>query len=161
MRLLRSRLRLVGSLLAVATVTVAVIAIASGGPSAKSAKAAPAVVACAAGTDVQTTNGPICGITVGTVNEWLGIPYAAPPVGALRWQPPQAPTPWTTTLQATAFGSACQSPSNAGERSLPVRERVEAGGLVDQPAGDGPHPRRRVLRRVGERRQHLAGYDRA
>ncbi len=145
MRLLRSRLRLVGSLLAVATVTVAVIAIASGGPSAKSAKAAPAVVACAAGTDVQTTNGPICGITVGTVNEWLGIPYAAPPVGALRWQPPQAPTPWTTTLQATAFGSTCLSPSNAGSSeaclfvnvwrpadsstNLPVMVHIHGGGF--------------------------------
>lgn len=64
-------------------------------------------VACAAGTTVATADGPVCGIVGGGVSQWLGIPYAAPPVGALRWQPPQAPAPWTTTLQATSFGSEC------------------------------------------------------
>ncbi len=153
MRVLRSRFGLVGSVFAVAVVTVGIIAIASAGPSAKSAKAAPAVVACAGGTDVQTTNGPICGITVGTVNEWLGIPYAAPPVGPLRWQPPQAPTPWTTTLQATSFGSSCLQqfgtfPASGSEdclfvnvwrpadssTNLPVMVHIHGGGFV---AGSG------------------------
>ena len=56
---------------------------------------------------MTTADGPVCGIVSGRVAEWLGIPYAAPPVGALRWQPPQPPAPWTTTLQATSFGSEC------------------------------------------------------
>jgi para-nitrobenzyl esterase len=72
-----------------------------------SARAGDPTVACAAGTTVTTTNGPVCGIVSGGVAQWLGIPYAAPPVGALRWQPPQPPAPWTTTLQATSFGSEC------------------------------------------------------
>jgi para-nitrobenzyl esterase len=146
MRLLRSRFGLLGSVLAVVALTVGIIAIASAGPSARSASAAATTVACAPGTDVQTTNGPVCGITTsGGVNEWLGIPYAAPPVGNLRWQPPQPPTTWTTTLQASAFGSACLSPSNAGSSenclfvnvwrpadsttNLPVMVHIHGGGF--------------------------------
>lgn len=52
------------------------------------------------------------GAVVGFVGEygshvWLGIPYAAPPVGALRWRAPLPPQPWTDTREALAFGSAC------------------------------------------------------
>ena len=57
---------------------------------------------CAPGTNVNIDSGPICGMTVNGTNEWFGIPYAAPPVGALRWQPPQPPAPWTTTLAGDA-----------------------------------------------------------
>jgi para-nitrobenzyl esterase len=38
---------------------------------------------------------------------WKGIPYAKPPVGALRWQPPQEPDAWTSARSATTFGNAC------------------------------------------------------
>jgi para-nitrobenzyl esterase len=72
-----------------------------------SARSAAPTVTCAAGTTVTTADGPVCGIVSSGVAEWLGIPYAAPPVGALRWQSPQPPAPWTTTLQATSFGSEC------------------------------------------------------
>jgi len=36
---------------------------------------------------------------------WLGIPYAAPPLGDLRWQAPRPPSPWLGTRQATRFAS--------------------------------------------------------
>lgn len=42
-----------------------------------------------------------------TVNKFLGIPYAAPPVGQLRFTPPQAPAPWTTPLVTRDFGNSC------------------------------------------------------
>ena len=38
---------------------------------------------------------------------WKGVPYAKPPVGALRWQPPAEPSAWTGERSATQFGSAC------------------------------------------------------
>ena len=38
---------------------------------------------------------------------WLGIPFAKPPVGPLRWRAPEAPEPWSGTREAIAFGSAC------------------------------------------------------
>jgi para-nitrobenzyl esterase len=38
---------------------------------------------------------------------WLGIPYAKPPVGNLRWQPPQAPDAWTGVRSAKGFADAC------------------------------------------------------
>ncbi|MGH7841250.1 MAG: carboxylesterase family protein, partial [Candidatus Binataceae bacterium] len=47
------------------------------------------------------------GIVVGGVAEYLGIPYAAAPVGSLRWQPPQLPAKFHDVLPAVQFGSAC------------------------------------------------------
>ena len=66
---------------------------------------------CAAGTLVQTASGPVCGVTGSGEKSYLDIPYAAPPVGKLRWQPPQPVHPWTATYQATQRGPGCISPS--------------------------------------------------
>jgi para-nitrobenzyl esterase len=66
--------------------------------------------ACSAGTVVKTKDGPVCGTTASGITSYLGIPYAAPPVGNLRWQPPQPVKPWTTTLAATQDGPGCLSP---------------------------------------------------
>ena len=41
------------------------------------------------------------------VREWLGVPFAAPPVGALRWQPPQPVPAWSGVRPATAFAAQC------------------------------------------------------
>jgi para-nitrobenzyl esterase len=72
--------------------------------------AAPAT----AGTSpiVSTASGAVQGTTAGGVDEYLGIPYAAPPVGSLRWEPPAPPASWSGTLQATSFGPHC--PQAAG-----------------------------------------------
>jgi len=42
-----------------------------------------------------------------TVVFFLGIPYAAPPVGTLRWRPPQPPTPWNGVRKANELSAAC------------------------------------------------------
>ena len=73
-----------------------------------------AAQACAAGTTVQTSTGPVCGIVVNGDLKWLGIPYAAPPVGTLRWQSPRLHASWTTTLPATSFGNECIQVSDNG-----------------------------------------------
>src|SRR4051794_25015784 len=57
---------------------------------------------------VKTDAGAVEGATSADgVRAFLGIPYAAPPVGALRWQAPQPVTPWTAVKQVTAFGARC------------------------------------------------------
>lgn len=47
----------------------------------------------------------------GHVRIFLGIPFAAPPVGPLRWKPPQPSAKWKGVKQATAFGPRCMQPT--------------------------------------------------
>ncbi|MGO9020553.1 MAG: carboxylesterase/lipase family protein [Syntrophobacteraceae bacterium] len=56
---------------------------------------------------VSTDKGLVAGLQTATMNEFLGIPYAAPPVGALRWQPPQPAAAWQGQLDATQFANHC------------------------------------------------------
>ena len=52
---------------------------------------------------------------------WLGLPFAKPPTGDLRWRAPQQPEPWTGTREALAAGSACpQFASPLGGVEAPV-----------------------------------------
>lgn len=55
-------------------------------------------------TVVETSSGKIRGTDLGPVIAWKGIPYASPPVGSRRFQPPQPPEPWPGIRDATAFG---------------------------------------------------------
>lgn len=59
---------------------------------------------------VVTADGVLQGRQVGTVDEFLGIPYAAPPVGGLRWRPPQPVVQWTGVRDAAQFASFCAQP---------------------------------------------------
>jgi para-nitrobenzyl esterase len=57
---------------------------------------------------ISTESGPIHGaLTPDGVRSFLGIPYAAPPVGDLRWRAPQPAAPWTAPRNTTAFGPHC------------------------------------------------------
>ena len=55
---------------------------------------------------VQTSLGPVESTDDGSACSFLGIPYAAPPIGANRWRPPQPATPWTAPRESVA-GSSC------------------------------------------------------
>ena len=58
----------------------------------------------------QLDSGPISGGLDGDVWTYLGIPYAAPPVGELRWKEPQPVEPWEDVLACDDFGPACPQP---------------------------------------------------
>lgn len=59
---------------------------------------------------VVTAQGPVQGSSDGAIAKFLGIPYAAPPVGNKRWQPPEEAAPWTAIRPSQAFGPACMQP---------------------------------------------------
>ncbi|KAI1373874.1 putative carboxylesterase [Hypoxylon crocopeplum] len=68
-----------------------------------------ATVSAATVASVKTTSGTVEGqVASGTtgVSEYLGIPYAQPPVGKLRWAPPE-PFSGSSVIKATAFGHTC------------------------------------------------------
>jgi para-nitrobenzyl esterase len=56
---------------------------------------------------VRIDDGLIRGADVAGVNTFLGLPYAAPPTGNLRWRPPQPAAAWTGVRDATQFGPSC------------------------------------------------------
>jgi para-nitrobenzyl esterase len=106
---------------------------------------------------VGLADGPIRGKAVGRTDEYLGIPYAAPPVGPLRWRPPQPPAHWHAIRSATAFGPHCPQPAGvfgrastsedclylnvfapAGHRGtgLPVMVWIHGGGFVGGESDD-------------------------
>src|SRR6185369_17881496 len=58
-------------------------------------------------TVVRTRTGLVQGETVGDLRAFRGIPYAAPPVGELRWRPPAPAVGWSAVRDATAFGPQC------------------------------------------------------
>lgn len=90
--------------------------------SARALLVAAAVIAGAGAADAQPTArteaGTVTGVSAEDMNEFLGIRYAAPPIGALRWQPPQPVPAGLATTSAAAFGPHCaQLPSPYGVAS--------------------------------------------
>jgi para-nitrobenzyl esterase len=56
---------------------------------------------------VRIDDGLIRGASTTGVNSFLGLPYAAPPTGKLRWRPPQPASSWSGVRDATQFGASC------------------------------------------------------
>ncbi|SDG83351.1 para-nitrobenzyl esterase [Vibrio xiamenensis] len=64
---------------------------------------------------VKTQSGTVQGASTSVANRWLGMPYAQPPVGKLRWKSPQPVMAWQGIKQATQFGDSCmQTPPPKG-----------------------------------------------
>jgi len=112
---------------------------------------------------VRVEGGLIDGTVKDGIRTWLGIPYAAPPVGDLRWRAPQAVLPWTGVRPATSFAKACRqtatwitfpesedclylnvwAPAAPKGKELPVMVWIHGGGYyggtAEQPLYDGVH----------------------
>src|SRR5687767_720848 len=63
-------------------------------------------------TTVTTTSGVLDGAPETGVTVFRGIPYARPPVGPLRFAPPQPPAPWNGVREATTFGPPAMQAAN-------------------------------------------------
>ena len=108
--------------------------------------------AFAAPPSVTTASGTVIGKKTGGMTQFLGIPYAVPPVGNLRWTPPQAYGTFPGgTFHATQFGNICPqasgntvvgnedclylnvfTPLSASSGSgLPVMVWIHGGGLIE------------------------------
>jgi len=103
-------------------------------------------ILCAAGSvlaavpQVQVDAGHVAGISQGDVDTFLGIPFAAPPVGALRWRAPQPARAWSGVRPATHYGHDCmQTPFPSDAAPLGVAPAEDCLYMnVWRPAGAKP-----------------------
>ena len=80
---------------------------------------------------VRTDAGSLSGAPVpGGVTAYLGVPFAAPPVGDLRWRPPQPAPAWEGVRKADRFGTSCMQ-NQAGSR-LPWTEEFMTQGPIGE-----------------------------
>lgn len=80
---------------------------------------------------VKTEAGTVSGVAASAgVTAYLGIPYAAPPVGDLRWRPPQPIAHWAGVRRADHFGTSCMQ-NQAGSR-LPWTEEFMTQGPIGE-----------------------------
>ncbi|MGE5721888.1 MAG: carboxylesterase/lipase family protein [Sphingomonadales bacterium] len=94
------------------TIGIALAAVLAAAPGAQAALDKP----------VRTKTGIVAG-TAGTkpgVTAFKGIPFGAPPVGALRWKPPQPVAPWRGVRAADRFGHVCMQPPGKGRVNVSV-----------------------------------------
>jgi para-nitrobenzyl esterase len=105
------------------------------------------------------STGPVVGFSDQHVDGWLGMPYAQPPVGKLRWRAPLPVNKWSETFNALSFGSACSQSKKGSEdclfinvwapensKSLPVMFWIHGGGNSIGEAATSIYDGRRLAR---------------
>src|SRR5690349_17272582 len=93
-----------------------------------------AIPALALTQPVKTHDGMISGVPGKdtSIIAFKGIPYAAPPVGNLRWQAPKPPAPWQGVRKADAFSASCIQNITGERAGQPwTREFMAAGPLSE------------------------------
>ncbi len=80
---------------------------------------------------VRTADGALQGAVREGVQSYLGIPFAAPPVGPNRWRAPQPVTAWEGTRDATRFGHSCWQGVTPGGFGPWSREYVVQGDVSE------------------------------
>ena len=93
-----------------------------------------------AGPVVVTKDGPVRGLSAHGVNAYLGIPYAAPPVGDLRWRPP-APPARHGLIDATQFANTCPQVTELGAFAGPSSTTEDCLYLNVFTTGTGGRPK--------------------
>jgi para-nitrobenzyl esterase len=81
--------------------------------------------ASAAGPIVSTKEGPVEGFINDGVAEFLGVPYAAPPAGDLRWRPPKNHASWTSVLKAKTYAPVCAQITTLGVFAGPANNNED------------------------------------
>jgi para-nitrobenzyl esterase len=83
---------------------------------------------------VRVDSGELQGVVADGVASFKGIPFAAPPVGELRWRPPQPAAKWTGVRQAAEFGADCMQ----GRFGPPPGPGARAAGAPGAPTAAAP-----------------------
>jgi para-nitrobenzyl esterase len=112
------------------------------------ALAVQAMAAPRSGPVVAIDTGKLAGAVEGGVASWKGIPFAAPPVGLLRWRAPQPAAAWSGVRQATEYGHDCmQLPfaSDAAPLGTPPAEDCLYANVWSPAAGAGAGGRLPVI----------------
>jgi para-nitrobenzyl esterase len=89
---------------------------------------------------VTTTSGEVRGLDLGVSCAFLGIPYAAPPIGNLRWRPPVPVAPWATPLDVKTPPSSCPSVQLPAGTLTGVEDCLRMNIWVRDPLPAAPAP---------------------
>lgn len=92
------------------------------------------------GTRLHLADGEVQGHTIGNAREFLGIPFVAPPIGALRWRPPAPAIPWQNVLQASAFAPACPQLASLQSSASENEDCLYLNVWAPNPAPAKPRP---------------------